>query len=131
MIFLSILRKQLKIDLSDFTYQNHFEEYLETKVSNETCFKKDKDNKTNIFANEKTKYDCRVLLQVQSVYYSMNNKDDIVYYPQVLLEQYGYRLFSNNKLIHSDVIFTDTEPDSESNDSDESEEEINQNTVFD
>ena len=125
------MRKQLKIDLSDFTYQSHFEEYLETKVSNETCFKKDKDNKTNIFANEKTKYDCRVLLQVQSVYYSMNNKDDIVYYPQVLLEQYGYRLFSNNKLIHSDVIFTDTEPDSESNDSDESEEEINQNTVFD
>ena len=125
------MRKQLKIDLSDFTYQSHFEEYLETKVSNETCFKKDKDNKTNIFANEKNKYDCRVLLQVQSVYYSMNNKDDIVYYPQVLLEQYGYRLFSNNKLIHSDVIFTDTEPDSESNDSDESEEEINQNTVFD
>ena len=70
-------------------------------------------------------------MQVQSVYYSMNDKDDIVYYPQVLLEQCGYRLFSNNKLIHSDVIFTDTEPDSESNDSDESEEEINQNTVFD
>ena len=52
--------------------------------------------------------------------------DDIKYYPQVLIEQCGYRFFSNNKLIHPDLIFTDSEPD----DNDESEEEeINENTV--
>ena len=56
-----------------------------------------------------------------------DDNDDIVYYPQVLLEQRGYRLFSNNKLIYPDLSFTDSEPD----DSDESEEEINENTVFD
>ena len=55
-----------------------------------------------------------------------DDNDNIVYYPQVLLEQRGYRLFSNNKLIHPDLIFTDSEPD----DNDESEEEeINANTV--
>ena len=53
--------------------------------------------------------------------------DDIVYYPQLVLEQCGYRFFSNNRLIHPDLIFTDFEPD----DIDESEgEEINENTVF-
>ena len=73
-------------------------------------------------------------MQIQSVCYSMEDKDilsddndDIVYYPQVLLQRCGYRLFSNNKLIHPDLIFTDTEPD----DNDESEQEINENTVFD
>ena len=71
-------------------------------------------------------------MQIQSVYYSMKNKDDnddIVCHPQVLLEQCGYRPFSNNVLIHPRVKFSDTEPDSESNDSDESEEEINENAV--
>ena len=55
----------------------------------------------------------------------------IRYYPQVLLEQCGYRFFSNNTLFHPDLQFTNSEPDFESNDSDESEEEINENTVFD
>ena len=41
------------------------------KVSDETCFRKDKDNKTNIIPNENTKYNCRVLLQAQSVCHSM------------------------------------------------------------
>ena len=68
-----------------------------------------------------------MLLQIQSVYYSMKDKDDIRYYPQVLIVQCAYRPFSNSVLTHPDLIFTD----SESNDSDESEEEINENTAFD
>ena len=53
---------------------------------------------------------------------------DIRYYPQVLIEQCVYRVFSNNILIHKALVFTDTEPD----DIHESEEEeINENTVFD
>ena len=56
------------------------------------------------------------------------DNDDIVCYPHVLLGQCGYRPFPNNKLIHPDLIFTDSEPD----DQDESEEEeINENTVLD
>ena len=53
--------------------------------------------------------------------------DDIKYYRQVLIEQCGYRVFSNNTIIHPGLILTDSEPD----DNDESEEEINENTVFD
>ena len=60
----------------------------------------------------------------------MENKD-IKYYLQVLLEQCGYKFFSNNnRLIHPSLVFSDTEPD-DSDESDESEEEINKNTVFD
>ena len=57
----------------------------------------------------------------------MKDKDDIKYYPQVLIESCGYRPFSNNTIIHPDLIFKDSEPD----DNDESEENINENTVFD
>ena len=32
------IQKKFKIDLSDFTYQSYFEEYLKTKASNETYF---------------------------------------------------------------------------------------------
>ena len=91
-------------------------------MSDETCFIK--DNKTNTTPNENTKYNCRILLRIQSVYYSMKGKV-IKYYPPVLLEQCGYRVFSNNKLIHPDLTFTDSEPD----ESDESEEMTNENTV--
>ena len=59
---------------------------------------------------------------------------DIKYYPQVLIGQCGYRVFSNNKLIHPALIFTDSESNSEidsepDSEPDESEEEINENTV--
>ena len=54
----------------------------------------------------------------------MKDNDDIRHYPQVLLEQYGYKPFSNNVLLRPDLEFADTEHDSES------EEEINENTVF-
>ena len=129
MVFLSILKKKLGIDdLSNFKYEsNRDEEYLKVSVSDETCFR---ENKANRISNENNKYTCRVLLQIQSVYYSMkDNIDEIEYYAQVLLEQCVYKVFSNNILIHKDLDFTDTEADSVSNDA--SEEEINENTMFD
>ena len=78
------IEEKLKIDLNTFTYESKGEDYLKTKVSDETCFRK--DNTTNIIPNENTKYNCRVLLQIQSVYYSMKDKD-MKYYPQELIEQ--------------------------------------------
>ena len=62
------MKKKIKIDLNNFTYESKDEEYLKTKVSDETCFRKNKDDKTNIIPNENTRYNCRVLLQIQSVY---------------------------------------------------------------
>ena len=69
------IKKKRKIDLHTFTYESKGERYLKTKVSDETCFRKDKDNKINTIPNENTKYNCRVLLQIQSVYYSIKDKD--------------------------------------------------------
>ena len=78
--------QKLGIDLNDFTYEsNGGEEYLKTSVSDETYFRENKDNR---IPNKNTENTCRVLLQIQSVYFSMkDNKDDIKYHPQVLLEQ--------------------------------------------
>ena len=76
--------------------------------------------------SKNTMYTCRVLLQIQSVYFSMkDNKNGIEYYPQVLLEQCVYKIFSDNILINKNLEFTDTKPDCES------DEEINENTTFD
>ena len=119
------IEDKLRIDLNNFTYEGKGEECLKTKVSDETCFRKDKDIKTNIIPDENTKYKCRVILKIQSVYYNMK---DIRYYPQILIEQCVYEVFSNNKLIHQKLVFTDSEPDFEP-DTDESEEEFNENTV--
>ena len=91
------------IDLNNFTSESKGEEYLKTIVSDEIYFRKGKDSKSNTIPNKNIKYNCRVLLQIQSVYYSMKYKDilsddndNIRYYPQVLIEQSGYRSFSNN-----------------------------------
>ena len=66
LIFLIILKKK-GIDLDNYLYEERRgEEYLKTTVSKETFFRKDKDKKTYIIANENTKYNCRVLLQIQS-----------------------------------------------------------------
>ena len=66
------IEENVEIDLNYFTYESKVEEYLKRIISDETCFVK--DNKTNIIPNENTKYTCRVLLQIQSVYYSMKEK---------------------------------------------------------
>ena len=73
-------------------------------------------------------YTCRALLQIQSVFFKIKDKnDDISYYPQLLLQQCICKSFINKVIFHPDLEFTDTEPESES----ESEEEINESTVFD
>ena len=69
------MEEKLGIDLNNFTYESKRREYLKTIVSDETFFRK--DNKSNTIPNENTKHKWRVLLQIQSVYYSMKGKDDI------------------------------------------------------
>ena len=91
------------------------------RVSNKKHYSKEHNSyKYYVFYEDDNK-----LLKLQSVYYSMKYNDNIIYYAQVSLEQCVYKFFSNNALIYSDLDFTDTERDSES------EEDINENTVFD
>ena len=49
--------------------------------------------------------------------------EDEDYYPQVLLQSCRCTFIANNKLIHETIDFTDTVPESES------EEEFNEDTV--
>ena len=59
------IRKILNIDLDNYMYEDKKDDiYLKTKVSDETCFREDKYKTTNTIPNEKTKYNCRVLLQI-------------------------------------------------------------------
>ena len=112
--------KILNIYLDNYSYEdNKGITYLKTKVSDETCFRKDKDKTTNTILNEKAKYTCRVLLQIESVYY--NNNENKNYYPQVFLQSCRYTFIANNELILV-LDFTDTETEFES------EEEFNENT---
>ena len=111
----------LKITLLDVLgYYNTFEADSKTMK-----FKLDDNSLEKIkIPDEKTKYNCRVLLQIQSVY--CNNKDvleDEDYYPQVLLQSCRYTFIDNNKLIHEALDFTDTVPESQS------EEEFNEDTT--
>ena len=65
---------------------------MKTNVSDETCFRKDKDKTVNTIPNEKTKYNCRVLLQMQSVYCN-NNEDEII------MLKYFYKIVDINFLL--------------------------------
>ena len=57
----------LNIDLYHYLYEDsNGNTHFKTKVSDETCFRKDKDKTANTIPNDKTKYNCIVLLQ--SVY---------------------------------------------------------------
>ena len=64
--------------------------------------------------NEKTKHNCSVLLQIESVYYNINKDilEDEVYYPQVNFQYCRYTFIVNNKLILEALDFTETEPES-------------------
>ena len=124
------IHEKLKIAFDDFAFlRNDGEEYFNIKVSNETYFKEDikatvilkegkaisKEGKAIFTPNENTKYTCRALLQIQSVFFNMkDNSDDIRYYPQLLLEQCAYKRFINNTIFHPDLEFTSTERNSDS-----------------
>ena len=72
-------------------------------------------------------YTCRTLLQIQSLFFKIKyKKDDINYYPQLLLHQCACKQFINKVTFHPDLEFKDTEPESES----EPEEELNESTVL-
>ena len=124
-----LIGKKIKIDVDNYLYEgNRTDTCLRTKVLGETCLEKTRIKQTtNTIPNGRPKYNLRVLLQIQSIYYS--NKDvteDTKYYPQVLLEQCRYTSFVNNKLIHDVLDFADSESDSEL---DLEDEEFNEMTV--
>ena len=59
---------------------------------------------------KKNKYECQPLLQIQSIFYAQDDKKDTVYYPQILVEQCGYKDFIEYNIAHKDFMFTNSEP---------------------
>ena len=106
---------------------------MKIKVTDETCFKENikpnkvitKETDVNFIPTENVMYTCRALLQIQSLFFKIKDKkDDISYYPQLLLQQCACKQFINKVTFHPDLELTDTKPESKS------EEEINESTVL-
>ena len=104
------------------------ESYFKIRVTDETCFKENikptltlKEGK--VTPKEGDANEERKLIKIK------DKKADIIYYPQLLLDQCIYKRFIDKVIFHPDLEFTDTEPESESES--ESEEEINESTVLD
>ena len=89
-----------------------------------TCFNKKGCRDTNIVPDEKTKYECKPLLQTKSNYYVSEDKMNIAYCTQILVEECGYKGFTEYNIAHKDFVFTDSEPELEEefNDDDENDE---------
>ena len=62
--------------------------------------------------NKNTKYECKPLLQIQYIYYVEEDKKVILYYPQIRLEECGYKDFIEYNIAHKDFMFADIEPES-------------------
>ena len=136
------IEEKLNITLNDFTFEKKGESYFKIKVTDETCFKENinptsilkegkvtpKESDVRFIPKEDVMYTCRALLQIQSVFFKIKDKNDgIIYYPQLLLKQCACKKFINKVRFHPDLDFTDTETESEL----ESDEEINESTVLD
>ena len=123
-----LIGEKLNIELYHYSHDdNNGNTYFKIKVSDNAGFRNYKDKTTNTIPNEKAKYNCRVLLQIQFVYYNNNKKnmmEDVDYNPQIFLQQDRNTSIIKNKLLHDVLDFTDTEPESESE-----EEEFNEDTV--
>ena len=87
------LEKVLNINLDNYQYEDSKSDtYLKAKVSDETCFRKDKDKTVNIIPNEKTKHNCRV-------YYKCNLFTTIIMKPKIVILKYFYEVVDINFLL--------------------------------
>ena len=60
--------EKLEIDLRGYSYENGADIYLKTKVYKRTRFNKKRCKDIHIVPNKKTKYECKPLLQIQSMF---------------------------------------------------------------
>ena len=103
---------KLDIALQNPIYKSEINHYLRTKTYKRTCFNKKGCRDVHIVPNKNTKYECEPLLQIQSTDYVKLKIKNVFYYPQIQLEQCGYKDFIEYNIAHKDFIFTDSEPKS-------------------
>ena len=117
------IEEKLSIALNDFTFEKVGGSYFKTKVNDETCFKEKikptlilkegkvtpKESYVNFTPKENVMYTCRVLFQIQSVFFKIKDKNEgISYYLQLFLQQCIRKHFINKVIYHPDLEFTDT-----------------------
>ena len=110
------IEEKSNITLNDFTFEKKGESYFKIQVTDKTCFKENikptlvlkegkvtpKESDVNFIPKENVMYTCRALLQIQSVFFKIKDKnDDISYYPQLLLQQCVCKRFINKVIISS------------------------------
>ena len=123
------IKKRLKIDLNNYFYECGENTYLKTKTYRRTCFNKKGCKDISINPDKNIKYECKPLLQIQSIYYVLEDKKHIAYYPQILIEQCRYKDFIEYNIAHKDSDFTDSEHESEKrfNDDDDDDDDDDNN----
>ena len=84
----SNIEDKLGFEINDFIYDNRREPRFKTKVTDNTCFRKNKDIEENNIPWYKTDYNCKIIIKIESVFFNnKDNKNDILFIPQVFLEE--------------------------------------------
>ena len=120
----SDIEHKLGIEINDLTLTNSHGSSPKTKVyKDRTCFRCNNDETENICPRQNTNFTCRILVKIESV--SFNNKNSIIYYRQVFLEECRYLPRTNRRLCIDNINLPNNDAEIEG----ESEEEFNKNIV--
>ena len=104
------IEEKLDIVLQECFYQSEFNCYLRTKTYNRRRLNKKGCKDIHDVPNKNITYECKPLLQVQSIYYAKEeDKKIIFYYSQIQLEQSGYKDFIEYNIAQKDFMFTDSQ----------------------
>ena len=103
------IEEKLNIGLKEWFCKSEFNYCLKTKIYKRTKVNKKIRNDNHIVPNKNAKYECKPLLQIQSIYYAQDDKKHTVYYPQVLVEECGYKDFIEYNIAHKYFMFTDSD----------------------
>ena len=93
------IEEKLNIALQDPIHKSEINHYFRTKRYKRTRFNKKGCRDIHIVPNENTKYECKPLLQIQSIYYAQEDKKHIFCYPQIRLEHVDTKILLNRKLL--------------------------------
>ena len=74
------------------------------KIYRRTCFNKKVCKDTNIVPDKNTKYACKSLLLIHSIYNVLEDRKDNAYYPPILVEQCGSRVLLSTILLTKSVF---------------------------
>ena len=112
---ISDIESKLGVPINNFHFTNIHGTSLKTKViKDKTCFRENNSERENILPRQNTNYICRILIRMESFFNNKDNKEDVIYYPQVFLEECRYIPMINRRLLLDETNLSDNEPQKES-----------------